>query len=165
MCSLQSLEALTSRASVKKFKTLSNQSEKCISDLEDELAFSRQCFIDVLKKHIGLKKLALMCWPFKNVSLQQFLDECKIPFRLVADIFVSETRYLYVCEVDRDEQRRITFLSPSENINVHVNGHLFSDSRKELQNEKSFLILNPDEPNTGDGEEVVLPSTIEKSII
>ena len=122
----------------------------------DQMSFSRQRFIDVLKHEIGSKKLLLTCWPFKHVSLKQFLDECRIPFRLVADIFVSETRYLYVCEVDRDEQRRTTFLSQGENVNIHVNGHLFSDSRKEVQNEKSFLIFNPDEPNLGDGEEVVL---------
>lgn len=127
----------------------------------DQMSFSREMFIDVLKHHIGSKKLLLTCWPFENVSLRHFLDECRIPFRLVSKMF----NHKYVCDVRRNEQRRtyLIYLFPYENVNDHANGHLFSDGRKEQPREKSFIIFNPYEKATGDGEEVVLPSKIHRT--
>jgi Pyruvate/2-oxoacid:ferredoxin oxidoreductase delta subunit len=151
----------TRRCIVKKYIMLSK------IDFDNQLAFVRERFIDVLSRHIGSKKLALTCWPFRHISLKYFLDNCKIPFSLIIELdetyryppsSSNRTRthrildpnydYLflnsYPCKNTLEMYTYCTKYRVSQHLkrisDINVNGHLFYDGRQEFQWGRSRLI-------------------------
>lgn len=136
-------------------------------DFVNQLSFVREYFIDVLNRHIGSKKLALTCWPFRHISLKYYLHTCKIPLSIIIEL---DEKYEYPpLSPDRPRKRvhrildpKYDFLSlrdyPERNTcvsityadkysskhlgyasDISVNGHLFYDGRQEFHWGRSRL--------------------------
>lgn len=52
------------------------------TNVSEQLGFARERIIDVLTSAIGRQKVAMTCWPFKNVTVDQFLEKCTIPYSI-----------------------------------------------------------------------------------
>jgi hypothetical protein len=73
---------LLDKCIIKKYISVEKMARDNVS-FSDELDFARQRIIDLLRIEIGKKRLKMTCWPFENVRLDTFLDECNIPHSIV----------------------------------------------------------------------------------
>jgi hypothetical protein len=87
---------------------------------------------DVLTSAIGPQKVAMTCWPFKNLTVDQFLEKCTIPYR----IFWHQT--------------------PLQNTEWCVERRDYVITKKtSTKYEKAFVVFNPDSP-TNEKEFIIL---------
>jgi hypothetical protein len=173
---------------VKKYSLLENLKVNVISD--NQLKFFTELFYDTLNLNIGNKKLKMSCWPFKNININDFLEECKIPYKIILNNF--DNYYLYEDNFDNkiDPDNSYYIEGIFEKVtDVSVNGKLFCDcnnlqkkinlifleivyngssltsgsTESVVENEDAFIIFNPDvATNTNCEEERVLPLEFSK---
>jgi hypothetical protein len=158
---------------------------KVNAEANNQLAFITERLIDCLKTAIGNRKLRMSCWPFNNVNIATFLEECGIPHHLVIQLdchgnYIFDKNKFLQTDCDDDYPPEDFF---KEIRDVSTNGNLFCDcktlvkkvtysnrehiyngssvtwgsTKEESELEKAFVIFNPDATEASNSRETILP--------
>lgn len=90
---------LTKKCNTRRYISITNVTQN-VSNVNDQMYFSKKEFFLILDEKIGSDKLELRCWPFTNISLNKYLDECKSEF-----IIVLEDTDFVVFDESKDDER------------------------------------------------------------
>lgn len=120
------------KLNVRLFKLVENVGSN--AQPNNQLAQKKDFFAEMLKSHIGSKKLKMSCWPFPNISLQRFLNTCDIPHRIIV-IFMKQF-YVFDSRTKIKTSGLGSFYPQkffSQAKDITVNGTLFCDCKFRLK--------------------------------